>query len=54
MKNRNEVKSQNRKNYNQKGEKNQGQFNINQIPQTIEERELNDSVLQTKKNGYKI
>ncbi|WP_164508974.1 hypothetical protein [Clostridium rectalis] len=52
MKNKDEVKSNNKKNYNAKGNKSQDQFSKNQIVQTIEEREFNDSVTNSKKNGY--
>jgi hypothetical protein len=50
MLNKDEVKKLNRKNYDKKGIRTQNQFAKNQIVQTIEKPEINDSALEAKKN----
>ncbi|MBU5483139.1 hypothetical protein KQI86_02295 [Clostridium sp. MSJ-11] len=52
MKSREEVKSENRKNYNQKGHKSKGQFSSSNMVQTIESQAINDSIFETENDGY--
>lgn len=51
MKDRAQVKNDNKKNYNKKSNKSQEQFAKNQIVQTIEENKYNESGMEAK-NKY--
>ena len=52
MKDREEVKAENQRNYLRKGNKSQGQHSRNQIPQTIERKANNDSAFDREDIEY--
>ncbi|MCY6371351.1 hypothetical protein [Clostridium ganghwense] len=54
MKDREQIKNENKKNFNKKSFKSQGQFAKNQIVQTIEENQYNESGIKAKnKHDFK-
>ena len=52
MKTREQAKKENMRDYIKKDTKSQDQDSKNQIVQTIEENAYNESVFETKKNGF--
>ena len=52
MKDREQAKKENRRDYIKKDTRTQNGVSKNQIIQTIEESAYNESVFETKKNGY--
>lgn len=54
MKSRDEVRSENRKNFIKKGVKSQGQFSKSSTIQTIEDGAINDSIKEAKENQHEF